>query len=191
METITGSIGVVGGKFLSQGMWSKLGLSWDWIETSENASMWTGLQDYSELERERFQFWLDRVYEDFTTKVAEGRGMPLEEVQKIAKGRVWTGVQAKEIGLIDEVGGYDVALRLAREAAGLDPDAEIRLRQYPRPKKPWQAFLDEGPSSSESTAVLIRALEQVQPAMRLAQRLGLVEPAPQTLAMPPELEPRP
>ncbi len=190
-STITGSIGVVFGKFLSEEMWAKLGLSWDYVETSDNASMWTGLQDYSDIEWSRFQAWLDRVYEDFTTKVAEGRGLPLERVREIAKGRVWTGVQAKEIGLIDELGGFDVALRLAREAAGLAADAPIRLRRFPKAKPPWQAFLDEGPSSSETTAALVRALEEIRPAARTARRLGLIEATPRTLALPPELEPRP
>ena len=189
-STITGSIGVLGGKFLSQEMWSKVGLSWDWVESSDNGSMWTGLEDYSEEEWARFQAWLDRVYEDFTTKVAEGRGLPLDTVRQIAKGRVWTGAQAKEIGLIDEVGGLDVALRLAREAAGLEPDADIRLRLFPRPKSPLQSLLDEGPASSEATTALVRALEEVRPALRLARRLGLIETAPRTLAMPAELEPR-
>ena len=187
-STITGSIGVLGGKFLSQEMWSKLGLSWDWVESSDNGSMWTGLEDYSEEEWARFQAWLDRVYQDFTAKVAEGRGLPLETVQQIAKGRVWTGAQAKEIGLIDEVGGLDVALSLAREAAGLEPDAAIRLRRYPRPKSPLESLLDEGPASSEASAALVQVLEEVRPALRLARRLGLIEATPQVLAMPPELE---
>jgi protease-4 len=188
-STITGSIGVLYGKMLSQEMWSKLGISWDWVETSDNASMWTGLEDYSEEEWVRFQGWLDRVYEDFTGKVATGRGLPLDRVREIAKGRVWTGIQAKEIGLVDEVGGLDVALELAREAAGLEPDAEIRLRLFPKRKTPFQSFLDEGPSSSEMSAALVAALEEVRPVARMARRLGLIEATPQTLAMPPEVEP--
>jgi protease-4 len=190
-STITGSIGVLGGKFLTEGMWSKLGLSWDHVKTSDNATMWSGLHDYSEEQWARFQFWLDRVYDDFTGKVAEGRGLPLETVREIAKGRVWTGAQAKERGLVDELGGLDVALRLAREAAGLDPDAEIRLRPFPKPKPAWKSFLGDRPSSSEATAVVARALAEIQPAVRMAQRLGLIDSSPRTLAMPPELEPQP
>ena len=183
---------MLGGKLLSEGMWSKLGFSWDHVKTSDNATMWTGLHDYSEDEWARFQFWLDRVYLDFTAKVAEGRGLPLETVQEIAKGRVWTGVQAKERGLVDELGGFDVALRLAREAIGLDPDAEIRLERFPKPKPPWKSLLDKGPPSSEAAAAVVaRVLAEIQPAARMAQRLGLIESAPRTLAMPPELEPRP
>ncbi len=190
--TITGSIGVLGGKFLTEEMWSKLGFSWEHVKTSDNATFWTGLQDYDEAQWERFQSWLDRVYEDFTVKVAEGRDLPLERVREIAKGRVWTGVQAKENGLIDELGGLDVALELAREAAGLEVDAEVKLRRYPKPKSPLESFLDKGPSSSgTAVAAMARALEAIQPAARLAARLGLIESSPRILSVPPELEPRP
>ena len=190
-NTITGSIGVLGGKFLSEEMWSKLGFSWDHVLTSDNATIWSGLHDYSEFEWSRFQTWLDRVYADFTGKVAEGRELPLETVQEIAKGRVWTGVQAKEHGLIDELGGYDVALRLAREAAGLEPDAAIKLQRFPRPQSPWQMLRDRKSSSEAAAAVLAQALEAIQPVARLAARLGLLDSAPQTLAVPPELVPEP
>ncbi len=190
--TITASIGVVGGKFLTAGLWEKIGISWDNVETSDNASMWRGTHDYSEQEWERYSFWLDRVYEDFTSKVAEGRGMPLERIQEIAKGRVWTGAQAKELGLVDELGGYAVALDLAREAAGLSAGAAIELKTFPKPRSPWEEFMDRGPSSSE-TAVLALAqlLETVRPVAVLAERLGLIETYPRTLALPPEMVPRP
>ncbi len=188
--TITASIGVLGGKFLTSGMWQKIGMSWDHVETSDNASMWRGTHDYSEQEWARYSFWLDRVYEDFTSKVAEGRGMPLERIREIAKGRVWTGVQAKELGLVDELGGYAVALDLAREAAGLG--TEIELEIFPKPRSPWEEFMDKGPSSSETAVLaLARLLETVRPVAVLAERLGLVETYPRILALPPEMVPRP
>lgn len=191
--TITASIGVLGGKFLTAGMWEKLGMSWDSVATSANAAMWTGTHDYSEAGWERYSFWLDRVYEDFTSKVAEGRDLPLERIQEIAKGRVWTGAQAKELGLVDELGGFPVALELTREALGLDAGAPIELRPFPKPRSPWEEFLDKGGSSSEAAAVLAlaRVFETVRPAAVLAERLGLIESHPKTLALPPEMVPRP
>ncbi len=189
--TITASIGVVGGKQLTSGMWEKLGISWDHIETSDNASMWSGTHDYSEAEWARYSFWLDRVYEDFTAKVAEGRGIPLERIQEIAKGRVWTGAQAKEIGLVDELGGYAKALDLAREALGLAAGASIELKTFPRPRSPWQEFMDKGPSSSETAALAaVKLLETIRPAAVLAERLGLIESHPRILALPPEMVPQ-
>ena len=191
-STITASIGVVGGKLLTSGLWQKIGLSWDSVETSANASMWTGTHDYSEEQWGRYSAWLDRVYEDFTTKVAEGRELPIERVREIAKGRVWTGVQAKELGLVDELGGFPVALRLAREAAGLAADAPIRLQPFPKPRTFLEEILDQSPSSSESAAVaMAQMLESVRPVVRLAERVGLLETHPRTLALPPEMVPRP
>lgn len=190
--TITGSIGVLGGKMLTNGLWEKLGISWDEVHTSANARMFTGTHDYSEAEWQRFQAWLDRVYVDFTNKVAEGRKLPIERVREIAKGRIWSGETAKEIGLVDELGGVDVALKLAREAAGIAPDAEVELRLYPKAKTPWEQILSRDASNSEeetAIALLTGVLDQVRPVMRLAARLGLLEQKPQALAMPAEIVP--
>jgi len=76
---------------------------------------------------------MTRVYDDFRGHVADGRELSLEEVEEIAQGRVWTGERALEIGLVDELGGFDRALELAREAIHLVPDSDIRLDFYPRP----------------------------------------------------------
>lgn len=190
--TITASIGVVGGKLLTSGLWDKIGLSFDAVETSANASMWSSTHDYTEAQWARYSAWLDRVYEDFTGKVAEGRGLPIEKVQEIAKGRVWTGAQAKELGLVDELGGFAVALGLAREAAGLAPDAAIELRPYPRPRSFFEQYFEQGPSSSEAAVLAaVRLLETVRPLALLAERVGLLETHPRTLALPAEMVPRP
>ncbi len=189
--TITASIGVLGGKLLTSDMWQKIGLSFDHVETSENASMWASTHDYSEAEWERYSFWLDRVYEDFTSKVAEGREMPLERIREIAKGRVWTGVQAHELGLVDALGGFTVALDLAREAAGLDAGAAVELKVFPRPRSPWEELFGQGEPSSETAALaLAQVLETLRPAAVLAERLGLIETYPRTLALPPEMVPQ-
>jgi protease-4 len=107
--TITGSIGVLSLKPLTSEMWEKLGIDWDEVQTSENAEMWSGLYDYDEPEWQRFQAWLDRVYEDFTRKVSDGRQLPLEKTLEIARGRIWPGSTAKELGLVDELGGFPAA----------------------------------------------------------------------------------
>ena len=183
--TITGSIGVLGGKMLTAGLWDKLGVSWDEVHSSANARMWSGTHDYSPEEWARFQGWLDRVYEDFTGKVADGRGMPRDKVLQIAKGRIWSGEDAKAIGLVDELGGFPVALRLAREAAGLAPDAPVKLKIFPEKRTLLQALLDrERGEPSESAALAARTLSTLQPVLREARRLGL-PPARGELAMPP------
>lgn len=172
--TITGSIGVLAGKFLSQGMWDKLGISWDEVHNGAAATMWTGLSDYDEHQWARFQKALDRIYDDFTSKVAEGRGMSREEVHEVARGRIWSGTDAKRVGLIDEVGGMDVALRLAREAAGIAADAPIELKQFPRPKTPLEALMASFGGDSAATTALVGALEVVRPVAKLATEAGII-----------------
>lgn len=188
--TITGSIGVLGGKMLTTGLWDKLGLSWDEVHTSAHATMWSSTQDYTPPQWERFQAWLDRVYNDFTDKVAEGRGLSKARVLEAAKGRIWSGEDAKTQGLVDELGGLPVALRLAREAAGLPTTSDLTFKLFPEELSPLQALLapllgDERDSSdTRAVGVLLARLQQhLQPLVHLARNLGFGSP-PGVLTMP-------
>ncbi len=185
--TITGSIGVLGGKMLTNGLWDKLGVSWDSVQTTDNADMWNFSHDYSPQEWARHQDWLDRVYEDFTSKVAEGRGKPLEEILEVAKGRIWSGQDAKEIGLVDELGGLSTALGLARQEAGIPEDARVRIQEYPRPRSTFDLLVGEAPQSSEEAVrtLAIQTLEEIQPAIRLANQTGLLGSRRGVLQMTP------
>src|SRR5262249_13648806 len=175
--TITASIGVLGGKMLTSGLWDKVGLSWDEVHQGNNATMFTGTHDYTPAEGARFEAWLDRVYVDFTGKVAEGRKLPKEKVLQIAKGRIWSGQDAKNLGLVDELGGYDTALSLARKAAGIGDSEDVRIEEYPRPKTLLQSLLQRGgPENSDKEAVsqtLARILEVVQPVARQLNAAGI------------------
>lgn len=187
--TITGSIGVLGGKFVTRDTWNKLGITFDAVQTSEHAEMWSGMEPFDPDEWEKFNAWLDRVYTDFTGKVAEGRGLPVERVREIAKGRVWSGVDALRLGLVDELGGLPTAIRLAREAAGIGDDVKVRLQTFPRPQEPFEALFGEGPESSEERAAVlaaVRAMETLRPVVVNARRVGLLGGGPRTgvLTMP-------
>ena len=177
--TITGSIGVLTGKLLTRDFWKDhIGVTFDEVQTSENANIWAGTSDYSPEQWQKIQDLLDRIYEDFTTKVAEGRQMEIEKVLSVAKGRIWTGEDAKELDLVDELGGFDVALRLAREEAGLVPDAAIKLKVFPRPKRMIEQLLHRGSDSSEPSAEAMIAnqlLEQIRPLYKMARQIGLIE----------------
>lgn len=189
-STITGSIGVLGGKLVTREAWNKIGLSFDAVQTSDNADMWSDLKPFDPEEWAKFNEWLDRVYADFTTKVAEGRGIPVEQVREIAKGRVWSGVDALRLGLVDELGGLPTAVRLAREAAGIEEDEEVRLVTFPRKQDPWQALFGEGPESSEERAAVVaavRALEAVRPVVVHARRVGLLGGPRDGVLMMPEV----
>jgi protease-4 len=102
--------------------------------------MFSMLEDFSPGGEKHFQEFLDTVYAGFKQRVAAGRKLDAAAVEKVAKGRVWTGEDAKAKGLVDELGGYDTALRLARVAANLDPAAPITLRTYP-PQRDARAVL--------------------------------------------------
>ncbi len=175
--TITASIGVLGGKMLTSGLWDKVGLSWDEIHQGQNATMFTGTHDYSPAEWARFEAWLDRVYVDFTGKVAEGRKLPKEKVLEIAKGRIWSGQDAKNLGLVDELGGYDVALKLAKKAAGVPESDDVKIVVYPRPKSFLESLLQRrGADNSDKEAVsqaLARILQDVQPVARELRAAGI------------------
>lgn len=183
--TITASIGVFGGKMLTREFWSKLGVTWDDVQSSNHAAMFNAHHDYEGSEYERFQAMLDRIYDDFTEKVAAGRDLPLEKVLELARGRIWTGEDAKELGLVDELGGYETALRLAREAIGLEEDEPIRIKRFPRKRSTLEMLLGEPPESSEEVTIQawVRAAREIQPAARMLKRLGLTD-EPVGLIMP-------
>ena len=188
--TITASIGVLGGKLVTRELWSKLGVTFDETHLGNNALMWSGQNRYTESGRERRDAFLDAVYEDFTTRVAEGRSLDLERVREIARGRIWTGEDALELGLVDELGGMDAAIRAAREAAGLEAAGVARVSVYPKSQTPVEALLDRGPDSSEDrvAASIARVLERVRPMIQVLDEAGLWSPQAGVLTTP---EPRP
>ena len=187
--TITGSIGVLGGKMITAELMEKIGISSDEVHTSANAAMWSSSLDYTPQQWRRITAWLDRVYEDFTQKVADGRGLTQEQVHTVAKGRIWTGEDAKEIGLVDELGGFPVALRLAKQAAGIDEDVTVRLRLFPAQKTLIETVLSnlqdrEDVVENTPTAVALRrAMQTIQPLVHMGHRLGLLS-EPGVLTMP-------
>jgi len=177
--TITASIGVLGGKFLTSGFWKKVGLSWDQVHNGANAAIWTSTMDYSPQEWARFEAWLDRVYGDFTTKAAEGRHLPKDKLLQIAKGRIWSGADAKNLGLVDALGGFDEALSLVKKAIGVSPTEEVKIEVFPRKKGLLQLLLAGSPDNSEqegaATQTRVGILETVQPFLKQLQALGVGE----------------
>ncbi len=186
--TITASIGVLGGKLMTKGFWEKIGITYDEVHTSENGTMFTGAQDYTPKEWSKFQQWLDRVYADFTTKVAEGRNLPKEKVLQIAKGRIWTGEDALGLGLVDALGGFDVALKLAKEAAKIPAKDDVSIVVYPRKKSFFEELTQKMPDNSEGeawTRVAAELVTELEPAIAALRELGLVQNPPGVLSMAP------
>ena len=192
--TLTGSIGVAGGKVVVKGLSDKLGVSWDHMAVNSNATFWSAAQDYDPGQQSRLEGLLDAVYDDFVSKVAEGRNLPRERVSAAAKGRVWTGADAREQGLVDELGGYAATLGAVREIAGIAPDTVLRLRLFPRPKSTLRLLAEQltneedGQIGMPAADLLNDALEIFGPlaawarSTSLGRRRGLLE-----MALPDQL----
>ena len=139
--TLTGSIGVFSGKLITTGLWDKIGVSWDEVSQGKNAGIDSTLHDFTPEQHARFEHSLDEVYHAFIAHVADGRKLDPAKVETIARGRVWTGAQGKENGLVDELGGLDVAVGLAKAAAHIAADQPVVLRPYPRPRSPIEQLM--------------------------------------------------
>ncbi len=147
--TITGSIGVVFSKFNLDGFWEWIGAGSDSVKTAENADI-MGFGGWDEGDRETVQVWMDQVYDSFTEGVAEHRGLELEVAERNARGRVWSGTDALEAGLIDGFGGLTEAIQLAEELAGLEIGSS-GVEVFPRPKTLFESMMDDGWVSSKPT----------------------------------------
>src|SRR5215475_437019 len=178
--TLTGSIGVFAGKAVLTGLLDRLGLDTDAVARGQHARILSSRQGFDADEWQTLEAWLDDVYGDFVAKVAAGRGMSEQQVDEVARGRVWTGADAAERGLVDELGGLDRAVAIAREKAGLPADAPLRR---------WPALTPlervRPPRSSESPAAAAHAGWGAGwgSFAGTAARLGL--PADGPLLMPP------
>ena len=129
--TITGSIGVIAGKLVARELKDRLGVGSDSVRTNENADVWSINKPFTDEQRARVEAEADLVYTDFVERVAEGRKLSVEAVDAVARGRVWTGADALERGLVDELGGLPTAITRAKVLAGLEPDADVRIAGYP------------------------------------------------------------
>jgi protease-4 len=168
--TLTGSIGVFGGKPVIGELLGKIGISTEMVGEGANAGMFSTTQAFSDAQWERIDAWLDRIYDDFVGKVAEGRRLDRDRAHELAKGRVWTGADAREGGLVDELGGLEDALAIARKRAGLAADAPVRV--YPR-LHPLERLRPAESSEDKAAALTRLRLEAWGPLAHLAGALGL------------------
>ncbi len=140
--TITGSIGLVGGKLCMGGLYEKIGISTDLITRGKNSDMFSVTTKFTESERAVVSLMMQDVYRLFTTKAAEGRNLPLDKLEALAGGQVYTGRDAKRNGLVDEMGTLKDAVNVAKKLAGLDVDAKIGLEVLPEAKNPLEEIFD-------------------------------------------------
>jgi protease-4 len=190
--TLTGSIGVLAGKLVVSDLLKKVGVSTDSVQVGANAAMFSPTTNFSQFAHDRLEAFLDETYKGFKDHVATGRHMTQEEVEAVAKGRVWSGEDAKAHGLVDELGGYAVALRLAKQAANLPPEAPVILTVFPREETLPEVIYNrltgkEREDGTVSSGAIERSLKATQP---LLQRLETLLDTPGVLTMPPIGEPK-
>ncbi|AKS35692.1 signal peptide peptidase SppA [Mycolicibacterium goodii] len=154
--TITGSIGVLTGKFVSRELKDKLGVGSDAVRTNANADAWSTDAPFTDEQHARVEAEADLLYRDFVERAAEGRKIPLGKMKSLARGRVWSGADAKERGLVDRLGGLRTAVTRAKVLAGFDEDVDARVVSYPGSS--WLDMLRPKPSSQPAAASLPQAV---------------------------------
>ncbi len=159
--TLTGSIGIFGGKIVTGGLFAKLGANIEGVSQGKNADMNSPTRKYNDAERAALARQLQTFYDQFVERVAAARKMTPEQVDRIAQGRVWTGKQAKEIGLVDAIGGLEKAVALVKQKAKIT-SADVELVVYPPKKTLYEALTSQFGGSDErlGLAVFLRPTER-------------------------------
>jgi protease-4 len=175
--TLTGSIGIYTGKVALGGTLEKLGVGHDTVTSGANADIFSPFERFSPPQRARIDEIIQDFYQDFVAKAATARKMTPEKIDAVARGRVWTGAQAKEVGLVDELGGLDTAVRIAKERAGIDAEEDVQIVVYP-PRRSFYEALTEGFGGDPGVSLLqllggdrdARAVAALTAPMRLFRR---------------------
>jgi protease-4 len=146
--TLTGSIGIFAGKFVIDGTLGKVGVTTQTVKSGKNADIYSPFARFSPEQREKVGQYMEGFYKSFITKVADGRHSTPDRIDAVAQGRVWTGAQAKERGLVDVLGGLDTAVSIAKERAHIPADEEVELVVYSARRSFFEAITELGRSSS-------------------------------------------
>jgi len=151
-STITGSIGVVGGKPVVKGLYDWLGISNEYVLRGKNAGMFRESEKFDDSERKKFEEFLGNTYDDFITKVGKGRNKDKKDVDAIGQGRVWTGQQGKDKGLVDEYGGLDKAIEIAKQLAKIPAEKGIQRVIMPKPPGFFEQLMGGGGDDDSASA---------------------------------------
>ncbi|UHG89182.1 signal peptide peptidase SppA [Spirosoma oryzicola] len=172
-NTITGSIGVFSLLFNTETFFKdKLGVTYDRVKSNENADFPAVTHEMTPFQKQTLQRATERIYNDFTSKAAAGRKLPVDSLRAIAGGRVWTGTQGKAIGLVDQLGGLDDAIKLAAQSAKLK-EGDYRLKYQPR-KKPFFEQLMSSFGGDEETKIQAQ-LGELAPYVKYLKKLKTME----------------
>ncbi len=192
-STITGSIGAFAGKPVLKGFYDWIGINSEYVLRGKNAGLFRETEPFTKDERARFESWVKSgYYDDFVPKVARGRGRDAEYIDSIGQGRVWSGAQAKENGLVDEFGGIDRAIEIAKQLANIPANKDVHRVILPVPRNFFQQWLssddeDETSVSAEQRAALAALPEDVRRAFQCASVLDHMKRGEVMLMMPFDL----
>ena len=166
-STLTGSIGVFGGKLNLKGLYNKAGLTKEIIARGQNATLYSDYGGFTPTERERVEKMMKTIYEDFVSKAATGRDKSFEDIDEIAQGRVWTGRQAQELGLVDELGGLDYALSIAKKQAGFNEEDKVNLIVLPKQRPFFEQLIEQMIQDTEGSLQLPLQLASSHPVLSM------------------------
>jgi protease-4 len=193
-STVTGSIGMFMGKPVVKGLYNWLGISNEYTMRGKNAGIFRETEHWTPEEKAKMTQQANGVYYDnFVPKVAKGRGKTNEEVDGLGQGRVWTGTQAKERGLVDEFGGLEKAIEIAKQLAELPADKDVRRIAYPEAKSFFETLMGGGASTEteeqKAQAAIVKSLPaDIQKALRYAELFDRMQRGEAMMMMPFELE---
>ena len=182
--TYTGSIGVFFGKINLRGFYDKIGIKKETLTRGRYADINSDYRSLTEDERGKLRSEIKVFYKNFVEKVAQSRNRDWEQIHEVAQGRVWLGSQALEQGLVDELGGLDRAIELARDAAEIDEEAELKLVPYPAPKNIFESLIDPETWARETPlpAALRSKLDEIPNLVSLLQG-GMLRIAPYSITV--------
>ena len=172
-ETLTGSIGVGGGKLVTGGLYEKLGMNTEVLSRGKNSGALSSTQPFTPDERKVWMELLQQTYHDFVSKAAAGRKMDYHRLDELAQGRVYTGRQAKKLRLVDEIGTLHDAIAEAKRLAGLKPGADVEIEVLPEPKSIFeQLFSGDDAGASTLAAAMPEVAKTLRQAALWRQLLG-------------------
>lgn len=186
--TVTGSIGVVGGKIDMGGLYEKIGMTTEAIARGANSGLFSATDSFTDEQREVVMHMMNTIYDQFTSKAAAGRGMQLDKLQELAGGKVYTGRVAKRIGLVDDLGTLKDAVRQAKTMAGLGADEDVGIKVLPKPQNPFEALLgadlDAQREARFAAGAFVGLTPELTPAVRRVWQLKQLLQSPTALISP-------